>query len=414
MKKIMILLIIFLIIFSFNVFAEYYIYGNAEIYFGYLFRNTDNFLSPSEISNNNMFGIYSSNLYFSFFDQDNYKFFIDLCIEGNFTNTLDDTSNITYISNAILSVNQLYLSFNISNYLYFNVGKKPMEFGTAKFFNVSNRISPSFYSDGDFDRSSPGVFQILGNISSILTTELILYFDEINKFENIDIAGIININHNLGNIQIINYIEDFDDISIGWNSNIIFYLMDMSLQFYTEGIAKWSIEQKSLVNNPTGIFEDDFIAEDKFNITGILGVTLVFSNSLNFSIEYCYRQEGADSSEFDDVLNSFNTYGDIYKKLFYQSIYNSYAYSKHYVGVSFSKSSLFIDDFNFSSYFIFSIYPKQFMDKLSCIANFVISYNISTNLYISIYYNQYFGKEETEMIIYNSTNRLGMNINYNF
>lgn len=323
MKKYLILIIFTLRVISHA--KEHSISGDVGYNFFYLDGIEDNYKSDVNAST---FITYYTDDYFSIVSE----------IEAIGSLKVIKEAEMNNIAPIELSMSQLYMNFFIDD-LIFYIGKKAKRVGSANWFNISNRISPTYSSFGSTNNSALGMVDI-----------------EFMKFSNL----------NMGLVAYFNNSENWENISIAPNLSLSLINLDMDVFIYFEELD--NVVTTFNISSQLGRFHIFFEGkvEDYTDIDLVLGTTYL-SDIFSITGELLYGED--------------NLYGVL----------------------RFSRSNLIIDNLSISITSLNSIpdSTEDFFDYYSMDATLSLSY-LYKDLLFTGYLGRYFGGDESEYILLDS------------
>lgn len=186
--KVSILFIYLIMISSMIISQEFSISGDVESNFFYIEGLEDDCIT----------GLTGS-VFFNYYTIDNFSIVADLESEGSLSS---DSS--TDIMNIV--VKQLYMNFFIEDFICY-IGKKSKRIGSAEWFNISNRITPTFLDQGSRNNSSIGMVDIEYMFTNHINIDLITYFPD----TKINIASSVTMSFLYLDLDLNYYFEEMEN-----------------------------------------------------------------------------------------------------------------------------------------------------------------------------------------------------------
>jgi len=333
---------------------------------GYIDKNND-FLLKSDSNWNNRFSNIGGELTFrgGEFGQTQYEMSLRYVTSSSNPNA------------AKFTLRQLYTQIPLTDYLFFTIGKREMEFGVAEFQNSSNKLSPKERLLGHIERlerQAPVLFQLDWITSSNISLGAFSWSNASEKWEDSNIGMQVEFQFDNFYNGLYFYYENMKFWSIGINISQQLY----RFRIYGEGILKEKNEQfyAQLLN---------FTNKGKqFSFTS----GLVYEwNYFSTRIEHIHRTEGFTGNEKMKIKELVINTGDL-------GGYNKSYFGKNYLGLSIGTSRFFISNLNFNITNLLSI------DDLGGEVGLNISFIHKESVIFGGSLVYYYGKEESEYRLY--------------
>jgi hypothetical protein len=324
------------------------IYGDFSAQFLQVQNNLDylNYVAPADdqTDHGQMVANVSSSLYGSFRDDSMGIFFAELSIFGSLAATAGTTlfSDSAIPPELLFAVRQLYVQAPIAESLYLTVGKKPVNFGAANYFNVANRLSPKNLPPLVKVDGNPALAALDWQLADWLALGGYFYFTDSNTWDKTAFAMSAQAQVDALTVDVYGYLEQLSKPYLGYAASM---QLDR-LQIYAEGILSNQPSQPSLRSDAAGLsIADDFVSTelDHVALQQVVGLSLT-TDVATFALEYMYRSEGLGNTQRSELFGYIDGLGNYpLRAEAIQNVYTQNRWDAHYAALTIDGANIIND-----------------------------------------------------------------------
>jgi hypothetical protein len=331
----------------------------------------------------------------------------------NIFGNLASTSGTTLFSGSaippelLFAVRQLYVYAPLADSLYLTVGKKPVNFGAANYFNVANRFSPKTLPPLVKVDANPALAALDWQLVDWLAIGGYFYFTDTNTWDKTAFAVSAQAQLDPVTIDLYGYLEQQTKPYLGYAAT----LQLERVKVYAEGMVTNQAALPSLVDSPAGLnIADDFVKTelDHLALEQVIGIDLN-TDLFTLGLEYMYRSEGLTTDKRRELIDYIDSLSS--QSLQTQAIHNAYSknrWDSHYAALSIS--SKLINDLVQSSFTLVASAgkdPSTWYDTASFSGRFTLTFVPNSALQITGYLETNLSGQNGELARFSPTGLIG-------